>query len=381
LDPAILQESFAALAGRGPELAEDFYAHLFPPGGPAVIDLFPAHMARQRSRLVDALITIVAQAGDLDALAGYLDGLGRHHRIYAARPEHFPLVGECLLATLREAAGPAWTEEVAGTWAAAYALVAQVMTGGLTAAGGTPPWWDATVTGTERRGLDVAVVHAKLDGTDGPGLAWAPGQSFGVKISAWPSGRPTPRAWRFYSPAHLPRDDGTLTLHVKVTPGGVMSTALARRSLPGTRLRVTPPVGALRLDEASGRDVVMVAGSTGLAPLLAITEALARRPQPPRAALLFGARWPDGLYWAGELDKLAAGCPWLEVTCAVSGAVSETPGWDGPRGLIADVAAGRDWAGRDGYVCGGHAMTAAARAALTAAGAAAVHIEDFGQGA
>lgn len=381
MDPAILQESFARLAGRGPELAEIFYARLFAAGGPDIISLFPAHMARQRNRLVDALITIVAQAGDMDALAGYASALGRHHRIYDARPEHFPLVGECLLATLAEASGPDWTEEAAGTWAAAYALLSQVMIAGLTEQDGTPPWWDATVTGTERRGLDVAVIHAELDDTGGPRLSWAPGQSFGVRIASWPAGRPPPHAWRFYSPAHLPRDDGTVSLHVRVTPGGVMSTALARRSLPGTRLRVTPPVGALRLDEESARDVVMVAGSTGLAPLLAITEALGRRPRPPRAALLFGASWPDGLYWAAELDKLAGEYPWLEVTCAVSGPERETPGWDGPRGQIADVAAGRDWAGRDGYVCGGHAMTAAARAALLTAGAAAVHIEDFGQGA
>ena len=54
---------------------------------------------------------------------------------------------------------------------------------------------------------------------------------------------------------------------------------------------------SMRLDTASRRDVLMVAGSTGLAPLKAMLEQLAARAGAARPVhLFFGSRTADGLY-------------------------------------------------------------------------------------
>ncbi|HYZ54570.1 MAG TPA: FAD-binding oxidoreductase [Streptosporangiaceae bacterium] len=186
-----------------------------------------------------------------------------------------------------------------------------------------PPWWDATVISHERRSFDIATFRvAPLQR-----LPYAPGQSVAI------GSEDCPRTWRFYSMANAPRDDGTLDFHVRMVDGGALSSALTWRARPGTRLKLGPAVGALTLD-TSGRDILMVAGSTGLAPLKALLEQISAMGNPPRVHLFFGARTAEGLYDLPDLEKMAAQSGWLSVTHAVSGDPGD-PRYSGERGTSA----------------------------------------------
>jgi len=371
LDTKLLRDSFAVVAPYGLEVTEYFYAHLFATGGDPVVSMFPPLMGPQRDRLLKALVRIVTDVDDLDKLGAYLAGLGRDHRKFSVQPEHFDLVGASLLATLQHFAGDAWTPEVAGTWAGAYALVAQVMRQALTADDGTPPWWDATVTAKEMPSYDIAIITTRL----AQPMEWAPGQS----VAAQFEGRP--RIWRYLTPANPPRVTRTAEFHLRVIPGGLLSVPLALHAGPGSRLKLGPPVGSLKLDEDSDRDILMVAGSTGLAPMMAMLERLAQRDSPPDVRLYFGAREPGGLYAADRLAKLAAEHDWLTVTLACSAPEEQSPEFEGERGNIVDVVTrGEAWQDRDAYICGSSAMTEAAAGRLMALGmpGPSIHIEDFG---
>jgi NAD(P)H-flavin reductase len=123
--------------------------------------------------------------------------------------------------------------------------------------------------------------------------------------------------------------------------------------------------------------VLLVAGSTGLAPLKAIAEQISGLPDPPRVHLFFGARTADGLYDLADLEKMAAGYPWLTVVPAVS----DEPGFAGERGLLPDVLARcGNWRQHDVYICGPTPMVEATITHLTALGVppGQVHVEDFG---
>jgi NAD(P)H-flavin reductase len=74
---------------------------------------------------------------------------------------------------------------------------------------------------------------------------------------------------------------------------------------PGSLLGLRGPYGsAWPLGHARGRDVVLVAGGLGLAPLrLAITTLLAARSDYGRLVLLYGARQPADLLFAAEYDQ------------------------------------------------------------------------------
>ncbi len=186
-----------------------------------------------------------------------------------------------------------------------------------------------------------------------------------------------PRLWRYYSIANAPREDGTLEFHVRLIDGGAVSMALTYLQTVGDSLRLGPPVGVLTLDAASDRDVLMVAGSTGLAPLKAMTEDLAARTRPPKVHLFFCARTADGLYDMASLDKLAAEHEWLTVVPVATG----DPRFDGQTGSVPDVVlrSGR-WSGHDAYLAGPTEMVRETSARLISAGTprGRIHVEDFG---
>jgi NAD(P)H-flavin reductase/hemoglobin-like flavoprotein len=368
VDVARLRECFAAVAAHGDELALFFYSDLFL-RHPEVRELFPVSMAAQRGHFTGALVKIVAAADRVEELTGFLQGLGRDHRKFGAVAGHYDAVGTSLLATLEHFAGPAWSPELAADWKEAYQLIGSVMSRAAVAdEAARPAWWRGTVVGFERRGFDVAVLSVRPE----PRLEYAPGQSVAVETAA------RPRLWRYYSMANAPRPDGLLEFHVRMVDGGAVSMALTSPDIEGTVLRLGPPVGALTWDRACGRDLLLVAGSTGLAPLKAIVEQVAGLPEPPRAALFFGAQSVEGLYDLDALEKLAARHPWLALTAV---AEQPGPGYAGQTGSLPEVVArSGDWAGREAYLAGPSEMVADTVTRLESAGLRRghIHIEDFG---
>jgi NAD(P)H-flavin reductase/hemoglobin-like flavoprotein len=371
LDVARLRECFAAVSAHGDELALFFYSDLFL-RHPELRELFPVSMAVQRGHFTDALVKIVAQADRVEELTGFLQGLGRDHRKFGAVMGHYDAVGTSLLATLEHFAGPVWSAEAAADWKQAYELIASVMSRAAVAdEAERPAWWHGTVVGFERRGFDVAVLCVRPE----PRLEYSPGQSVAIETAA------RPRLWRYYSMANAPRPDGLIEFHVRMIDGGAVSMALTSEHIEGTRLRLGPPVGALTLDQPAGRDLLLVAGSTGLAPLKAILEQAVAFPEPPKVALFFGAQSVEGLYDLDALEKLATRHPWLTLTPVVSDPGAAGPGFAGATGTLPEVVArSGDWSAREAYLAGPSGMVADTLARLAAGGLARehIHVEDFG---
>ena len=122
-----LEASFDLVAPRGDELMDAFYSRLFS-AAPAVVPLF-AHtdLRRQKAMLLSALVLLRKSLRDLDRIVPALRDMGARHVRYGARPEHYPVVGEALIASMAEVAGDAWRPEYAEAWAVAYELVAGAM--------------------------------------------------------------------------------------------------------------------------------------------------------------------------------------------------------------------------------------------------------------
>jgi len=370
LDVPRLRKNFADIAAHGDEVALFFYSDLFI-RHPELRDLFPVSMAAQRGHLLDALGRIVACVDRTGELGGFLEGLGRDHRKFGVAGEHYPMVGESLVATLEFFSGDRWSAELAADWRAAFSVVARVMAGAAAAdeGRGLPAFWRGVVGACERRGPDVAVLQVRPE----PALEFVAGQSVAVCSPR------RPRLWRYYSIANAPRPDGSVEFHVRLVDGGQVSGVLTDGQVAGEELWLGPPAGALRLD-GSDREVVMVAGSTGLAPLKALCEQLAADQGPGgrrRVRLFFSARTGDELYDLPALEKMAAEHPWLTITPTVTA----DPRYAGERGPLAEVVArGGDWAGAEAYLAGPSLMVEAVAARLTAAGTPRerIHIEDFG---
>jgi NAD(P)H-flavin reductase/hemoglobin-like flavoprotein len=361
-----LKTSFARIAMHGDEVPLHFYSDLFLKH-PETRPMFPVSMQAQRAHLVDALATIVSSADNADNLAVFLRDLGRGHRKFGTLATHYKAVGDSLLATFAHFCGDAWDADLEADWRGAYELIAGAMT---TAAQEDeqhhPAYWTGMVVGRERKAFDIAILTVRTQ----PRLEYLPGQSVAIESPA------RPRLWRYYSIANAPRQDGSVEFHVRLVDGGAVSLALTAATSVGAELKLGPPVGAMRLDTASGRDILMVAGSTGLAPLKAMLEQVAGLRQPPRVHLFFGARRADGLYDLPSLEKMAAEHPWLTVVPAVS-----EGRFAGQAGALADVVTRHGtWSGCDAYIAGPTEMVKDCTARLAAAGmpVTQIHVEDFG---
>lgn len=317
-----------------------FYGRLFA-AHPEIRAMFPAAMGEQRRRLYAALCRVAAglRSGD-PGLESSLARLGRAHRKFGVRPEHYGPFAEALEATFRRYPPDAgrWTELERS---AAISRAAELMTGAARADSG-PAWWTAEVVCHEVRTPQVTVLTLR----PGQRYPYAAGQHATVQTPRWP------RVWRRYSIANAPRDspDAPLTLHIRVVPGGLVSTALLHADAGDTVL-LGPAEGTMTARVDSPRDALCLGGGTGLAPVKAIAEALLARAG-RRVTLLFGARTESALYDLPALRAMEREHPSLTVRVATC---SER----GPRalhGTVADLAAEAETDGRDIYVSGPDAM-------------------------
>lgn len=123
--------------------------------------------------------------------------------------------------------------------------------------------------------------------------------------------------------------DGSITHTIRAV--GAVSRALHDAG-PGAVVGVRGPFGTTwGLDEAAGRDLVMVAGGVGLCPLRpAVLGALAQRTRYGKVMLVVGARSRADFVFAAQLEKWAQE-PQIEVHLVVDAA---TPGWTGEVGLV-----------------------------------------------
>jgi hemoglobin-like flavoprotein len=134
LDLEALETSFDLVAARGDELMDVFYARLFATA-PVVKPLFAAtDLQRQKTMLLGALVLLRKSLRDLEAVVPKLRELGARHVAYGAEPEHYPVVGEVLIASMAEIAGRAWSPEYERAWREAFAIVAGAMLDGAEAA-------------------------------------------------------------------------------------------------------------------------------------------------------------------------------------------------------------------------------------------------------
>jgi NAD(P)H-flavin reductase len=223
------------------------------------------------------------------------------------------------------------------------------------AASWSPAWWRAEVVAHERRTIDVAVLWLQPE----PAYEYSAGQSLSLETGL------RPRLWRYYSPANAPRPDGQLEIHVKARDGGPVSTALVRQIGAGDVLRLGPPLGHLRLDDDSDRDLLLVAGGLGLAPLKALVDQVARHGPLRRVDLYLGVRTEDDLYDRADLRRLEQEHGWLTVTVAVSADKASSL----EQGDIGDVVVRHGpWNSRDVYVAGPGVMVDDTVSRLTQSG-------------
>ncbi|MFF4040756.1 globin domain-containing protein [Streptomyces sp. NPDC001816] len=306
-DALAVRGTMAEIGPVADKVTSYFYALLFV-RHPELRPMFPPAMDTQRDRLLKALLTAAEHIDNKPVLVEYLQNLGRGHRKYGTRPEHYPAVGECLIGALSKYASDIWNPEIEAAWVRAYTTISQVM---IDAAAAdelrAPAWWHAEIVSHDLRTPDVAVVTVRPD-QPYPFLA---GQYTSVETPWWP------RVWRHYSFASAPRSDGLLTFHVKAVPAGWVSNALVHRARPGDVIRLGPPTGSMTVDHTTDSGLLCLGGGTGIAPIKALVEDVAEHGLRRQVEVFYGARTDHDLYDIDTMLRLQQSHPWLSVRAII----------------------------------------------------------------
>ncbi len=164
---------------------------------------------------------------------------------------------------------------------------------------------------------------------------------------------------RSYSIASEPERAGEVDITVERIPGGEVSPFLHEVVVPGDRLEVRGPIGGYFVWDASlGGPLLLVAGGSGVVPLMAMARHRARAGADVPARLLFSSRGPDEIIYREELDRLAGAGDGFEVVHTLTR--QQPRGWAGyarriDERMLADVVEPLGAAIR-AYACGPTAL-------------------------
>ena len=131
---------------------------------------------------------------------------------------------------------------------------------------------------------------------------------------------------RSYSIASEPERADEIDITVERIEGGEVSPFLHEVVVPGDRLELRGPIGGYFVWEAGG-PLLLVAGGSGVVPLMAMIRHRARTGSRVPTRLLFSSRGPDEIIYRDELDRLAAAGDGFEVAHTLTR--QQPPGWTG----------------------------------------------------
>jgi len=84
---------------------------------------------RQQTALANAVYAAAKHIDNLEAILPVVKQIAHKHRSLGIKPEQYPIVGENLLAAIKEVLGEAATDEIVGAWAEAYGVIADAFIG------------------------------------------------------------------------------------------------------------------------------------------------------------------------------------------------------------------------------------------------------------
>jgi ferredoxin-NADP reductase len=170
------------------------------------------------------------------------------------------------------------------------------------------PLW----TARELRGEIIDVRNETADSatvTIKPGWGFSadyqPGQYVGIGLRV--EGR---WHWRSYSLTSVPvRDKKRITITVKATPEGFLSSHLVNGVTPGTIVRLAAPKGDFALPDPPPPKILFVSAGSGITPLMAMLRSLTARGQSSDIVHLHSAPTAEDVIFHDELRDLEVSQP------------------------------------------------------------------------
>lgn len=295
----IVKATAPVLAQHGYAIIQHFYKRMFQ-AHPELKNIFNmAHQERgeQQQALARAVYAYAANIENPESLSAVLKDIAHKHASLGVRPEQYPIVGEHLLASIKEVLGDAATDEIISAWAQAYGNLADILAGmeselyerSEERAGGWAGWRRFIVR--EKNPESDVITSFVLEPADGGPVAdFEPGQYTSVAVQVPKLGyqqirqyslsdSPNGRSYRI----SVKREDGGLG-----TPGYV-SSLLHDEINVGDELKLAAPYGNFYIDVSATTPIVLISGGVGLTPMVSMLKKALQTP-PRKVVFVHGAR-------------------------------------------------------------------------------------------
>jgi len=277
------------LAQHGYDIIKHFYRHMLS-AHPELKNIFNMrHQERgeQQQALARAVYAYAANIEDPQSLEAVLQGIANKHASLGVRPEQYPIVGEHLLAAIKDVLGDAATDDIISAWAQAYGNLADILMGmesGLREDTSEKPggWvgWRNFVVRAKQPESDV-ITSFTLEPADGKPVAnFEPGQYISVAVQVPQLGlqqirqyslseAPNGRSYRI----SVKREGGADPAHA-----GYVSTLLHDKVQVGDTIKVAAPYGNFYIDVNASTPVVLISGGVGLTPMISMLNRVLQSP-------------------------------------------------------------------------------------------------------
>ncbi|QHV98723.1 ferredoxin reductase [Spirosoma endbachense] len=179
-----------------------------------------------------------------------------------------------------------------------------------------------------------------------------PGQHYDLRLTA----EDGYQAERSYSIASPPEKTGEIDLTVELIEDGEVSSYLHEGIEPGDPLEVRGPIGGYFVwkDNMANEPLLLIAGGSGVVPLMAMLRHRATIGAANPTTLLFSVRTADDAIYRDELERLAKQDSQFELIFTFTR--KAPPGWTGyqrrvDQAMLADVLKRFEFQ-PNGFVCG-----------------------------
>jgi nitric oxide dioxygenase len=285
----IVKATAPVLAEHGYPIIQRFYKRLFEahPELKNVFNMAHQEQGQQQQALARAVYAYAENIEDAGSLRAVLKKIAHKHASLDVRPEHYPIVGEHLLAAIKEVLGDAATDEIISAWAQAYGNLADILMGmecelRESSAGRTGGWtgWRTFVV-REKRPESSVITSFVLEPVDGARVMnFEPGQYTGIAVNV-----PALRLQqiRQYSLSDM-ANEHSYRISVKregggAQPPGYVSNLLHDHVNVGDEVKLAAPYGDFHIDVNARTPIVLISGGVGLTPMISMLKVAIKDPQ------------------------------------------------------------------------------------------------------
>ncbi|WP_257281259.1 NO-inducible flavohemoprotein [Endozoicomonas sp. ISHI1] len=279
----IVKATAPVMAECGEAITRHFYQRLFS-HHPELLNIFNAShqkTGRQQAALAAAVYGYAAHIDNPGALSDAIQRIAHKHASFNVNPEHYPIVGEHLLAAVAHVLGDAATGEILEAWGEAYHFLANIFIemeeSIYQESEGQKGGWRGTRTFKVTRKVKESdlITSFYFEPVDGKPVAdFKPGQYIGLYITPENS---VNRCIRQYSLSDA-SNGKSYRISVKREGSGDIqghiSNYLHDHVQEGDAVELSPPAGDFFLDTRNQSPVVLLSGGVGVTPLLSMLNTL-----------------------------------------------------------------------------------------------------------